>query len=192
MLMKHRLKHLEASAGPAERSHDGQKSAPEGLDLLDRRLAYTLFRLTLGGSLLLHGATRLGADSDTFPLFRLEEPALPPAVALPFAVGMTLLSTGLGLLLTLGLWTRGALIGGAVLVTALVVGNAYRTDWQSLTVQMMYLAMFYLLPSASHYNVFSADALLRRFSVGGQPWRLSTCTSPAAAKSAKSEPAAGN
>ena len=158
----------EAKVGPADLTPDEQEPAPEGLDLLDRRLAYALFRLTLGISLLLHGATRLRTDGGTYPLFGLEEPALPPAVALPFDIGITLLTTGLGLLLTLGLWTRGALIGGAALVTALVVSNAYRTDWQTLTAQMMYLAIFYFLPPASHYNTFSADALLRRFSVGRQ------------------------
>jgi thiosulfate dehydrogenase [quinone] large subunit len=150
----------------------GREPAPEGLDLLDRRLAYALFRLALGGSLLLHGATRLAPGGGAFPLFGLEEPALPLAAAPFFDTGMVLLTTGLGLLLVLGLWTRAALLAGAALVTALVIGNACRTDDQTLMVQMMYLAMFYLLPPASHYNVFSADTLLRRLSDRGYLRRL--------------------
>ena len=142
---------------------------PEGLDLLDRRLAYTLFRLALGVSLLLHGVTadlHPGGGGVVLPRFEMEHPVLAPAAAAYVDTVTTLLTTGLGLLLTLGLWTRGALLVGAALATALVVGNAYRTDVQALTVQMMCLALFYLLPPAAHYNVYSADALLQKFSRG--------------------------
>jgi thiosulfate dehydrogenase [quinone] large subunit len=139
-----------------------QEPAPQGLDLLDRQLAYTLFRLTLGVSLLLHGATRLLAGSaGAFPLFRLEDPVLPAALAPLFPGAVALAATVLGLLLTLGLWTRGALLAGGVLVTVLAAGAACRTDVQTLTVQTGYLAMFYLLPAAIRYNTFAVDTLLR-------------------------------
>ena len=122
------------------------------MDLLDRRLAYTLFRLA-AGAYLLHGATHRFEGAGAFPRPPLDD--LAPLLT----VGLAFLAAGLGLLLVLGLWTRGALVAGGALVTALMLAAAPRTDAQMLTVQMFCLGMFYLLPPAAPYNVFSADAL---------------------------------
>ena len=130
------------------------------MDLLDRRLAYTLFRLA-AGAYLLHGAMHLFEGAGAFPGPPLDD--LPPALAPLLTAGLAFLAAGLGLLLVLGLWTGGALVAGGALVTALMLVTAPGTDAQMLTVQMFCLGMFYLLPPAAPYNVFSADALRGKF-----------------------------
>ena len=144
---------------------DAAQSSAEPLELLDRRLAYTLFRVALG-VYLLHGATHLFDGAGAFPRLPLE--ILPPALTPFLAAGLASLAAGLGLLLALGLWTRGALIGGGALMTVLLMGAAPRTDTETLTVQMFYLGMFYLLPPAGQYNIFSADALREKFADGSR------------------------
>src|SRR6266496_3867562 len=88
---------------------------------LDRRLAYTILRLTLGVNILLHGLVRL------------------PQLA-SFADGLVqaFAETLAGLLLIPGLWTRLALVGGGLLIIALVFGTALRSDWDTLGIQMIY------------------------------------------------------
>ena len=130
------------------------------MDLLDRRLAYTLFRLA-AGAYLLHGATYRFEGAGAFPRPPLDD--LAPALAPLLTAGLAFLAAGLGLLLVLGLWTRGALVAGGALVTALMLAAAPRTDARMLMVQMFCLGVFYLLPPAAPYNVFSADALRGKF-----------------------------
>ena len=88
--------------------------------LLDRRLAYLLLRLTLGINILFHGAVRL-------PVLD----AFAEGTVQPF------LETAIGLLLIVGLWTRWALVAGALLIAALVFGTALRSDWETLSIQMI-------------------------------------------------------
>jgi len=80
------------------------------------------------------------------------------AFVLPFA------ETLVGLLLTLGLWTRLALVSGGLLIIALVFGTALRTDWDTLGIQMIYAAIYYLLLVSRTYDRFSIDHLRRKTS----------------------------
>ena len=80
------------------------------------------------------------------------------AFVLPFA------ETLVGLLLTLGLWTRLALVSGGLLIIALVFGTALRTDWDTLGIQMIYAAIYYLLLASRTYDRFSIDHLRRKTS----------------------------
>jgi len=80
------------------------------------------------------------------------------AFVLPFA------ETLVGLLLTLGLWTRLALVSGGLLIIALVFGTALRTDWDTLGIQMIYAGIYYLLLVSRTYDRFSIDHLRRKTS----------------------------
>ena len=73
-----------------------------------------------------------------------------------------LAETFVGFLLTLGLWMRLALAAGALLITTLVFGTALRSDWDTLGIQMIYAAIYYLLLVSRTYDRFSIDHLLRR------------------------------
>jgi thiosulfate dehydrogenase (quinone) large subunit len=65
----------------------------------------------------------------------------------------------LGVLTTLGLFTRWALALGGLMITVLVFGTAMRSDWNTVGVQMIYAITYYLLLVSRSENRFSLDAL---------------------------------
>lgn len=133
--------------------------------LLDRHLAFLALRLTLGVNIFLHAATRM-PSLDGFAQGVVEGFAstfLPEALVYGFAAGVIVPGEMVvGLLLILGLFTRWALFGGALLMTALVFGTALRQEWGTLSTQMIYAAVYYGLHLFLGYNRFSLDAAWRR------------------------------
>jgi thiosulfate dehydrogenase [quinone] large subunit len=129
--------------------------------LLDRRLAYLLLRLTLGVNILLHGAVRL-PSLITFAEGTVQQFAgtpLPAVAVRLFGLLLPFLETAIGLLLIVGYWTRWALVAGALLIVALVFGTALRSDWQTLSVQMLYAIIYYLLLAGRTYDYFALDTV---------------------------------
>jgi thiosulfate dehydrogenase [quinone] large subunit len=129
--------------------------------LLDRRLAYLLLRLTLGINILLHGAVRLPALG-AFAAGIMQEFAdspLPAVAVRLFGLLLPFLETAIGLLLTVGLWMRWALVAGALVIVALVFGTALRSDWETLSVQMIYGIIYYLLLTGRTYDYFALDTV---------------------------------
>jgi thiosulfate dehydrogenase (quinone) large subunit len=98
---------------------------------LDRQLAYAILRLTLGVNILLHGLVRLPqlASFADGLVQAFAKRLLPSQVVRLFAFVLPFAETLVGLLLTLGLWTRLALVGGGLLIIAPVFGTALRSDW---------------------------------------------------------------
>ena len=84
--------------------------------------AYTILRLSFGANIMLHGVSRLLVGHAGFLAslnHYFEKTPLVPASLLPaFAWVLPPVETILGLLLVLGLFTRFALIGGALVLTA--------------------------------------------------------------------------
>jgi thiosulfate dehydrogenase [quinone] large subunit len=129
--------------------------------LLDRRLAYLLLRLTLGINILLHGAVRLpalGAFAEG-TVQQFADTPLPAVAVRLFGLVLPLLETAIGLLLTIGLWTRWALAAGGLLIAALVLGTALRSDWETLSIQMIYAILYYLLLTGRTYDYFALDTV---------------------------------
>lgn len=87
---------------------------------------------------------------------------LPAVIVRPFAVGLIFLETVIGLLLVLGLWTRAALLLGAVAMASLIFGTALRSDWDTLAIQLFYAFLYTALLAAREYNSYSLDSLRRR------------------------------
>jgi thiosulfate dehydrogenase [quinone] large subunit len=69
------------------------------------------------------------------------------------------LETAIGLLLTIGLWTRWALVAGGLLIAALVLGTALRSDWETLSIHMIYAIIYYLLLTGRTYYYFALDTV---------------------------------
>jgi thiosulfate dehydrogenase [quinone] large subunit len=134
---------------------------------LDRQLAYGILRLTLGINILVHGLVRLPqlASFAGGLVQAFAKTPLPPQVVRLFAFVLPFAETFVGLLLTLGLWRRLALVGGGLLIIALVFGTALRSDWDTLGIQMIYAAIYYLLLVSRTYDRFSVDYLRRRNSM---------------------------
>jgi thiosulfate dehydrogenase [quinone] large subunit len=128
----------------------------------DRQLAYAVFRLTLGINILVHGAGRIfgpGADSfATTTAVEFAKTPLPAGMVHAFLFVVPFAEVVLGVLTTLGLWTRWALALGGLLITALVFGTAMRSDWNTVGVQMIYAIAYYLLLMNRSNNRFSLDA----------------------------------
>ncbi|MGO9275230.1 MAG: DoxX family protein [Terriglobia bacterium] len=141
-------------------------SATANSSSLDRKLAYGVFRLTMGINILIHGAVRIfGPGAGAFAAKTASEFADTPLphgavhlflVALPFAEAI------LGAFITLGLLTRWALTLGGLLIAALVFGTALRSDFSTLGIQMIYAITYYLLLANLADDYFSIDTLLRR------------------------------
>jgi thiosulfate dehydrogenase [quinone] large subunit len=128
--------------------------------LLDRNLAYTMLRFTLGLSIFMHGLVRLphvSAFADSTVKLFVNTP-LPEFSVRLFAFGLVFVETAVGVFLLLGLWTRWALLLGALTMAALVFGTALRSDWDTLAIQMLYVLIYAVLMATREYNAYSLDA----------------------------------
>ncbi len=134
-------------------------------------IAYTFLRLVFGVNFFNHGFTRIGnipgfAESmvglfkETFvPAILIRIPAyLIPPVEL-----------AIGLLLILGLATRGALIAGFSLMIVLMAGVTLLQDWDTATSQLIYCLVFFILLAANSFNTVSLDYLRNRKSQRDSP-----------------------
>jgi thiosulfate dehydrogenase (quinone) large subunit len=134
---------------------------------VDRQLAYGILRFTLGLSILLHGLVPLtNLDSFTVSVLQMfAKTPLPPQGVRLFALVLPFAQTVVGLLVTLGLWTRFALASGGLVMAALVFGTALRSDGPALGILMLYAAIYYLLLAGRKHNRFSIDHCIRKTSV---------------------------
>ena len=136
----------------------------ENHELLDRTIAYTLFRIFLGVNIAVHGISRLldpskfqGTIEAQFAHSPLPHPALAAfALALPWAESV------IGLLMIVGLWTRLALTTGASVMIALTFGSCLIQDWQVAGIQLIYQIAYFLLLFLGNLNHWSADAFFGR------------------------------
>jgi thiosulfate dehydrogenase [quinone] large subunit len=131
---------------------------------LDRQLAYSVFRFTLGINILVHRAGRIfGPGAEAFASTTAAEfnkTPLPTSLVHAFLVVVPFAELVLGTLTVLGLFTRWALTLGGLLIAALVFGTAMRSDWNTVGVQMIYAITYYFLLADRSSNRFSVDALL--------------------------------
>jgi len=131
---------------------------------LDRQLAYVVFRLTLGINILVHGAGRIfGPGAEAFASSTAAEfskTPLPSGMVHAFLIILPFAELTLGVLTTLGLFTRWALTLGGLMIAALVFGTAMRSDWNTVGVQMIYAVTYYFLLVHRSSNRFSLDQLL--------------------------------
>jgi len=95
-------------------------SATANSSLPDRKLAYGVFRLTLGINILIHGVGRIfGPGTGSFAAKTANEFAdtpLPQGLIHVFLMVLPFLETILGTFITLGLLTRWALTLGGLLI----------------------------------------------------------------------------
>ena len=119
----------------------------EGPSDLDAVLGYGLLRLTLGLNFLFHSYQRW-LDLGRFVEGIVHEFARTPLPAWSvrvFATAIPFWEPAVGLLLVLGLWTRAALVAGALLIAALTFGTALRGEYNVLSEQLIYALLFFVL-----------------------------------------------
>ncbi len=125
--------------------------------------AYTILRLSFGANVMLHGVSRLLAGHAAFLAYLdhyFEKTPMVSASLLPgFAWILPPVETTLGLLLFIGLWTRFALIAGALVLTMLVIGTNLAQDWNVAGLQLIYAFLYYYLLVHRDQNVVSIDGI---------------------------------
>ncbi|HYT06223.1 MAG TPA: DoxX family membrane protein [Rugosimonospora sp.] len=139
--------------------------APRGR-FTDAVWAYTILRLSFGANVMLHGVSRLLAGHAAFLAYLShyfeKTPAVPTSLLPAFAWVLPPVETGLGLLLFFGLWTRFALIAGALVLTALVFGTNLAQDWNVAGLQLIYAFLYYYLLVHRERNAVSIDGIRGR------------------------------
>ena len=134
-------------------------------NLRDRFTAYALLRITLGTNIAMHGLSRLIAGSNAFSAKLTEQFAhapLPPTLVQLFGQSLPWIECLFGLLLLIGLRTRAALIGGALLILVLTFGSSLIQDWQAASTQLLYAAIYAALLFFLPLNGWSIDSVLQR------------------------------
>lgn len=126
--------------------------------------AYTILRFSFGANIVLHGVSRLLAGHAAFLAYLnhyFEKTPLVPASLLPlFAWVLPPVETALGLLLVLGLFTRFALIAGALVLAMLVIGTNLAQDWNVAGLQLIYAFLYYYLLVHRDHNAVSIDGMM--------------------------------
>ena len=126
----------------------------------DAVLGYTLLRLTLGLNFLFHSFSRWhdGGKFVEGVVGGFVHTPLPAWSVRAFATVIPYWEPAVGLLLVLGLWTRWALVAGALLIALLTSGTALRAEYPVLSEQLIYaLVFFVLLLFRERYDRFGVD-----------------------------------
>lgn len=133
----------------------------------DRQLAYLLLRATLGVNILFHGLSRLLAGSEKFVATieqQFRSTPLPGPLVSAFAHCLPWIEFAVGAFVLVGLFTRWALICGALVIIALTFGSTLHQDWDVAGLQLIYAIVYAALIAHLHANRYSADTLLARTS----------------------------
>jgi thiosulfate dehydrogenase [quinone] large subunit len=121
--------------------------APGDPASLDANLGYALLRLTLGVNFLFHSFSRWhdGGKFVAGVVGGFAHTPLPVWSVRAFASVVPYWEPAVGLLLVSGLWTRWALVAGALLIALLTFGTALRGEYPVLSEQLVYAVVFFAL-----------------------------------------------
>jgi thiosulfate dehydrogenase [quinone] large subunit len=129
----------------------------------DASIAYAIFRLTFGVNIGFRGIVRIANGLDNFTAGLLKQFAVtsfPLGAVNAFGHTVPLIETVCGILLILGLWTRGALIVGGLMMTALTFGTMFLQNFDLAWLQLTYAMAFFALLALRSWNLISLDARL--------------------------------
>ena len=124
--------------------------------------AYTILRVALGLNIFMHGFVRIHENTAQFREVLLKEfdgSILPTGIIKVFGTMLPALETSVGLLLLFGLFTEYALVSGSLLMLILIFGKSLKADWQTVSLQMIYVAFYAALNFLKIYNTVSLDKL---------------------------------
>jgi thiosulfate dehydrogenase [quinone] large subunit len=128
-----------------------------------KSLAYALLRIALGVNFAGHGLIRIYNGVGSFAASTAEHLAkspLPHSLAFGFSYVIPFLEAVLGLMLILGVFTRIALICGAVFMMALTIGVTSNQQWDIASQQLLYSVVFFLLLYLIEHNALALDGSL--------------------------------
>lgn len=132
--------------------------------LHEHELAYGLLRITLGINIMLHGIVRWRGGLRAFSRVLTSDFSnmpLPPILVARFGWVLPILETLIGSLLIPGVFTLPILLAGTLLLNILVIGKCLQSDWQTASLQLIYLACYVALIWLAGANHYSLDHALR-------------------------------
>ena len=124
------------------------------------RMAYALFRITLGVNMFFHGFMRIISDTGAWVeglVVTFSGSFLPEMSVRVFLHVLPYYELVLGALLILGLVTWWTCVGGALMMLVLLFGNTTRQDWGTAGNNMHYTLYFCLLIAAHAWDSFCLD-----------------------------------
>lgn len=130
----------------------------------DLALAHLFLRLLLGVNFFNHGFTRIG----NIPGFveetvkTLEGSYFPEPLVRINAFLVPIIELVVGILITLGLATRLALVVTFALMVMLMMGVTSVQNWQAAGSQLVYGIVLFILLATCQYNIFSLDSWWRK------------------------------
>jgi thiosulfate dehydrogenase [quinone] large subunit len=114
----------------------------------NRTVAFVAFRLVIGTNFFFHGLARmLGGGIEGFAAGTTKAftgTPLPPGLVHAFLTVLPFVELILGVLIFFGLFTRWALVAAQLLIAALIFGTSMRSDWVTVSIQMIYAIVLYL------------------------------------------------
>ncbi|PJJ66468.1 DoxX family protein [Chryseobacterium geocarposphaerae] len=125
---------------------------------------FLLLRLGIATSMFGHGLVRLpklNAFSEWMTT-SFEKSLLPKVMVIPFSYVLPVAEFTVGLLLLIGLFTKPALIMGAVILLVLLFGTAMIENWEAIPSQLLHLAFFALLLQFIQCNSWALDKLFNQ------------------------------
>jgi thiosulfate dehydrogenase [quinone] large subunit len=133
----------------------------------DKSAAYALLRIAFGVNFTLHGLIRIYSGLGAFAngtAQHLAKSPLPHGFVLGYSYAIPVIELLLGLGLAFGLFTRTALILGAIFMMGLTIGVGSNQQWDIAGQQLVYSVVFFLLLFLVEHNAFAVDRLLARSS----------------------------
>lgn len=130
---------------------------------MNTELAYLIIRVGLGLNIFLHGFVRIRGGRYNFKKVieaEFADTLLEGKAVGLFALYLPLTEFVIGLLLLAGLFTQTAIIAGSLVMLFLIVGKSIKSDWQTVTFQMVYVAFYATLEMLLQHNVLSLDELI--------------------------------
>ncbi len=128
------------------------------------QVAYLLARLAIAATMFGHGLVRLpklAAFSEGM-VAKFEKSVLPAFFVSPFSYVLVFTELTVGLLLLIGLWTRGALVAGALAMVSLIFGSCLIEEFGALPSQMIHAAYCCILLVYLPHNRYALDEYLRK------------------------------
>ena len=151
------------NAATLERGASGVRATSRSSDAV---IAYTILRVSFGANIMLHGVSRLVMGHAAFLAYLThyfeKVSYLPAGMLSGFATVQPWVELILGLMLMIGLATRISLIGGGLVILALVIGTNLAQDWLVSGLQLIYAFLYYYLLAHLDENRYSIDGLRLR------------------------------
>lgn len=132
--------------------------------MINKPLSYLLLRLAVAVSMLGHGLVRI-PKIDAFAdemVKQFELSVLPQQLVQPFAYILPYVELLVGIFMLLGLFTKQAIVLGAITIIVLIFGSCMIESWGAIPAQLIHMLCFVLLLSYQQYDNYSLDKLFFR------------------------------